>query len=1307
MRYLASVTRQARTRVAAVLLLVAALLTGTIAPAGAALLVVDVATGDDVVWGSTDPDATVSVEVRDGATLVADAIVVADGSGDFFVGCEDWFAGSCPDITPGQVLVVDTGALTLTLPIGWVSGEVDATTDHVVGTLHAMGATGTTTLRCILTDRVEWPMVETTTDADGGAFDCDFATAGWDILAGEHVQVVYDAPGGHQVFNPVHWPSVTVDQYAGRIDDGRADAGVPATVVLTDAADAVEATATLTTDLEGRFAVAADQWTPATPDIVPGDRVHVTTPRHNWTVTVGQIDGVMDTAADTVSGTIDQPELADPVTVECWISTSYGLDPGLREVAGVDPDGGAFVCDWSGEYDLRPFDAVWVSYLEADGDRVRDVVFAPGANPTDLDDDGLPDDLERLALTFPYDPDSDDDGLSDGTDPSILVAVVWSLDPSVFVDAGRRGTRNATISRLLAAEELLLAGEVDEAIAQLENLRRRVDGCPPAPDANDWIVDCAAQLLVRQYLDLLIANQVTVVIDPTVAPALDSLLGIAGGPPRPTAAVVAPDGGREEFVEDELIVHAETAQELAALRTTYAATIVHDFAPRLADTATDPEPVPELDGWYLLRITPATSSLDDLQATMAAAGLRGEWTFSSEDAARLFAAAQRERDHGVSPDYIADELPAVNEHPDDSGGYLDFATRWWMTEDDDPTTPAEDGLSVGVVHAWDYVKYQGYPQPDVPYTPVTLAVVDSGFDLDPTTGLPTNLSGGNDYPPGRPAQLDEIAVDWTAGGHGVGYSNCNDDTCWHGQMAFGLAAGISRNDYGGAGTSGGTWVTPLLIKTNADAWLVATAVKNALYNGADVINVNYALDCGWSCSTFQDGNVLAAAVGSATGHGAVVVAPAGNHARDISGAEMIPCELAGAICVGAVEWNDAAHARSNWGSVVDIWGVSGALVTPTRTSVVVDGNAVGEDELATFSGTCAASAYVAGIVSLVRMLGPSLSVAQVRDLLVATANPSPDPKVTGTVDAYRAVAAARPNQSPTVDITAPAPGSTLAYGSVLVSAQVSDPETPTPFWGLVDFTSQLVVTEVGGDGTPLCTASGDVTTPPGGAALGCEVTGLLPGTTTLRATVTDPFGATGSDTVTVTLVNTPPTATITQPPTGSTFTTSQQVNLRGFGFDPDQSLPATSLVWTSSRDDELGTGTSVLTTLSEGIHVITLTVTDERGAIGTDTITLEVVEGAGYPSVMIIQPAEFASFAEDEPITFTALAYDVEDGFLTGTSLAWSSSEDGPLGTGTSITTTLSTTACGVTGHQVTVTATDSDGHTATHTITVLVGTIC
>ncbi len=40
----------------------------------------------------------------------------------------------------------------------------------------------------------------------------------------------------------------------------------------------------------------------------------------------------------------------------------------------------------------------------------------------------------------------------------------------------------------------------------LQSLRRRVDGCGLMADLDDWIVDCAAQLEIRQQIDTLISN---------------------------------------------------------------------------------------------------------------------------------------------------------------------------------------------------------------------------------------------------------------------------------------------------------------------------------------------------------------------------------------------------------------------------------------------------------------------------------------------------------------------------------------------------------------------------------------------------------------------------------------------------------------------------------------------------------------------------------------------------------------------------------------------------------------------------------
>jgi hypothetical protein len=50
------------------------------------------------------------------------------------------------------------------------------------------------------------------------------------------------------------------------------------------------------------------------------------------------------------------------------------------------------------------------------------------------------------------------------------------------------------------------ANNYPAAVSKLQDLRTRVDGCGVAPDASDWIIDCATQSTIRASLDQIISK---------------------------------------------------------------------------------------------------------------------------------------------------------------------------------------------------------------------------------------------------------------------------------------------------------------------------------------------------------------------------------------------------------------------------------------------------------------------------------------------------------------------------------------------------------------------------------------------------------------------------------------------------------------------------------------------------------------------------------------------------------------------------------------------------------------------------------
>jgi len=118
--------------------------------------------------------------------------------------------------------------------------------------------------------------------------------------------------------------------------------------------------------------------------------------------------------------------------------------------------------------------------------------------------------------------------------------------------------------------------------------------------------------------------------------------------------------------------------------------------------------------------------------------------------------------------------------------------------------------------------------------------------------------------------------------------------------------------------------------------------------------------------------------------------------------------------------------------------------------------------------------------------------------------------------------------------------------------------------------------------------------------------------------------------------NQPPQVQIAKPVAGASISVGDTLIFVGSATDPEEgSLTGISLAWSSSRDGGLGSGDSVLaTTLTAGVHTITLRATDTQGAFAEATRTLTV---SGGPGTLGLEPV--ASGLSD-PVFLTAPAND-------------------------------------------------------------------
>lgn len=155
------------------------------------------------------------------------------------------------------------------------------------------------------------------------------------------------------------------------------------------------------------------------------------------------------------------------------------------------------------------------------------------------------------------------------------------------------------------------------------------------------------------------------------------------------------------------------------------------------------------------------------------------------------------------------------------------------------------------------------------------------------------------------------------------------------------------------------------------------------------------------------------------------------------------------------------------------------------------------------------------------------------------------------------------------------------------------------------------------------------------------------------------------------------------------------VMLTAMAADPqDGTLSGASVVWRSDLQvAPLGSGTGLTARLPVGTNVVTCTATDSSNLTGT---SLPVMIVSKSPYAKINHPSSGEMRPVNQAVPFAGIGRDVEDGSLMGASLVWTSSIDGPIGTGESFSGSLT---AGV--HTISLTATDSANNVDSATITL------
>lgn len=500
-----------------------------------------------------------------------------------------------------------------------------------------------------------------------------------------------------------------------------------------------------------------------------------------------------------------------------------------------------------------------------------------------------------------------------------------------------------------------------------------------------------------------------------------------------------------------------------------------------------------------------------------------------------------------------------------------------------------------------------------------------------------------------------------------GYNFCNNtgdpfDDHAHGTHTAGTIGAVSNN---GIGVTGINWNCKIVALKFLDA-------SGSGYDSDIIRALDYCVKMNIKVSNNSYGggdnlqSVRDAIENAKNACGHVFVCAAGNSNNNNDIAPFFPSNYDNdnLISVAAIDSNGNKASFSSYGqNTVDI-AAPGVSILSTYP----------QNRYAYFNGTSMATPHVCGVAALIYSLHPNWTYQQVIRRVLATVKPVASMNglcVTGgMVSAYNALH----NEAPNLAINSPADGAIFqSGGTITCSASAADDHDGN------------IATKIAWSSD----AQGSLGT---GATI--TVSDLAPGTYALSAQVQDDDGVLATRTVTI-HVNAAPTVTISSPSEGDAFVHGSTVTFTGSANDAEDGDVTSSIQWMDSQQGSLGAGASVsVSSLNIGSHTVTATARDSSGAVRSNSINITVTNKA--PSVSISSPTP-GTYNQGSSVSFSASASDLEDGNLSS-SVSWSSSIDGALGSGSFSKSNLSAGT-----HVITATVTDSGGSSASSTVTITI----